>query len=350
MIQQIQSRAAGESCAQASLVRLLCAVSIWRTIMTRMLPLCGTAAWWTALICLLPGVAAALLLRLTMRLTQTNTLMEAIRACLGRTGMVIASIVLAALLLCDGASTLTVLMTFFTEGVGTRGTQLTLAILTGVLLLCSLHREGLPRAVHFLRWLMAAAAVLTAVFLLEKASVDHLFPLYGEGQSAMMAALKAGWSLSWPLVLLTAGHVHGRSRLQSGIVPIFGAVAAVLLLTLAVPHSQLVLHTSLARVMLLPVRFVPNAVRVIAQSLIMLAFFFSIGAAAQLAASSLCMPLRKHPGWLPYVLVGALVFTQAADVSALWTSLGRIEPWLLVPLLVLVVLCLPAARLRRKNR
>ena len=53
MNQEMLSRLDGERRAQQSLLHLLCAVSIWRTAMTRILPLCGAAAWWVTLICLL---------------------------------------------------------------------------------------------------------------------------------------------------------------------------------------------------------------------------------------------------------------------------------------------------------
>ena len=54
MNQETLSRLDGERRAQQSLLHLLCAVSIWRTAMTRILPLCGAAAWWVTLLCLLP--------------------------------------------------------------------------------------------------------------------------------------------------------------------------------------------------------------------------------------------------------------------------------------------------------
>lgn len=157
---QLASRIAGENCARLTMLRLVCAVSIWRTAMTQVLPLCGAAAWWVTLLCLLPGFAVAVLLRLAMHLTCASTLTEAVRACLGKRGAWAVSLVLAALLLVEGLSGLTALITLFTEGVGTRGTAFTLALLTGGALLLALHRDGLPRAAHFLRWPMAAVAVI----------------------------------------------------------------------------------------------------------------------------------------------------------------------------------------------
>ncbi|MGN1367446.1 MAG: hypothetical protein ACI4WX_01140 [Aristaeellaceae bacterium] len=351
MNRQIQARMDGERRAQLSLIRLLCAVSVWRTIMTRMLPLCGVSAWWTALLCLLPGAAAALLLRGMMALTRTATITEALRACLGRAGVLLLSLILAVLLLTDGIASITALITLFTEGLGTRGTQFTLAVLTGVMLLFSLHREGLARAVVFLRWGMIAAAVLAAACLLSDAKPDNLFPLSGEETAATLAALKAGMSLGWPLaLLLTVPPSAGTGRLRGGVLPVFGAVAAVFLLALIVPHELLMRQSGLASLLLLPTRYSPNALRVVAMSLLMLVFFLSIGASAQLATKHLGAPWKSLPAWLPYVLLAGMFLTQAADVSRLWQGIGCIEPWLLFPLALLALVCLPIALIRRKMR
>lgn len=350
MNQQARSRLDGEHRAQRSLVLLLCAVSIWRTVVTRLLPLCGASAWWVALVCLLPGLLTAALLRLVMHLTCADTLTEAIRACLGKAGVWAASAVLTVLLLLEGAASMTALMTFFTQGIGTRGTQLTLAVLTGTILLFSLHREGLSRAVYFLGWGMLAAALVWGAFLVGEARVDHLLPLYGDGRSVAVEAIITSLSLAWPLVLLLGVPRCPGGRLRCGTVTALGTVGAVLLMTLAMPHELLRQYTSLADTLMLPVRDVPNAVRILGQSLLMLAFFLGIGASAQLSAASVCIPLRSRPAWLPYVLVGALILTQAADASLLWRALETIGPWLLAPLLLQALLCLPIAFARRNRR
>lgn len=349
MKRQIRARVDGELRARTALVRLLCAVSVWRCSMTRVLPLCGASAWWLALLSLLPGAVIALLLRAVMALTRTATLTEAVRACLGKGGAILISFLLTALLLTDGVLSITSLITLFTEGLGTRGTQLTLAILTGVMLLFSLHREGLARAVCFLRWGMIAAAVLVAALLLPDARLDSLFPLHGEGSAATLAALKAGLSMGWPLALMLTVPPHtGRGRLRGGVGPVFAAVAAVLLVNLLVPHERLIQESGLASLLLLPTRYAPNALRLLAMCLLMLAFFLAIGASARLATENLCMPWRALPGWVPYALLTGMFITQAADVTRLWRGLGAVEPWLLAPLALLTVICLPAALLRRK--
>ena len=49
------------------------------------------------------------------------------------------------------------------------------------------------------------------------------------------------------------------------------------------------------------------------------------------------------------VLLAAMFLSQAGDVSRMWTWLGRIEPWLLMSLAALAVICLPIAFIRRKT-
>ncbi len=346
---ELRARMAGEAAAQSSFLRLLCAVSVWRTMMTRILPLCGASAWWVGIICLLPGFAAAALLRYVMHLTHTPTLTEAVRACLGKGGAIAASLMLTALLLTEGVTSITALITLFTQGLGTRGTQFTLAILTGAALLFCLHREGLPRAVHFLRWPMIAAAAAVAAFLLMDAKPDHLFPLWGEGTLSVCAAIRAGSSLAWPVTLLLTQEPIRKGRLRGGILPFGLALAAVLLLALAIPHELLTRQEELAALLLLPSRYLPNALRVAAMSLIMLAFFLAIGASAQLATTHLCAPWASVPGWLPHGLLAAMFLTQAGDPSQLWQVLGKISPWMIVPLGLLALISLPFALLRRKK-
>lgn len=351
MNQQTRARMEGERCARRTLLQLLCLVSIWRAAMTRVLPLCGAAAWWTTLLCLLPGIAVTALLRLTMALTGASTLAEAIRACLGKAGMLILASIMSVLLLLEGASTITALITLFTQGVGTRGTQLTLAALTGGILLFSLHREGLARAARLLRWLIAAAGVLLAVSLVTEARLDNLFPLWGEGESAVYAALKAGISLAWPFVLLlTIEPGRGYGRLMGGFWPAVLMVGGVLVVGGTIPHELLVRERGLAALLLLPTRYAANALRILSLCLMMLTFFLAIGASVQLATENLCMPWNHAPKWLSRVLLAVLFLTQALDVQGLWRLLGKAEPWLLAPLALLAVVCLPIALYRRNLR
>ncbi len=346
---QLASRIAGEKCARLTMLRLVCAVSIWRSAMTQVLPLCGAAAWWVTLLCLLPGFAVAALLRLAMHLTCTSTLTEAVRACLGKVGAWAVSLVLAALLLVEGLAGLTALITLFTEGVGTRGTAFTLALLTGGALLLSLQRDGLPRAVHFLRWPMVAAAVIVGACLLPEAQPDYLFPLHGAGEASFLAALKTGVSLAWPVALLLTASPAKQGRLRSAVLPAFAAAAALLVLALTLPQELLTGIKGLAQGLLLPTKYALNALRVLYLCLIMIGIFLTIAASVQLATEQLCAPLKQCPGWLPHALLIALILTQAGDTARLWQGLEMLQRWLLVPLALLVLVCLPMAALRRRK-
>ena len=86
----------------------------------------------------LPTVAVYLLGWLCLRLTRTGTLREAIRACLGPAAAGALSILTALTLLADGASGFTALICLFTEGVGSRASVMTLAVVTVAALLASI--------------------------------------------------------------------------------------------------------------------------------------------------------------------------------------------------------------------
>lgn len=346
----IQARAAGERRVESAMLGLLCGVSIGRGALTGIVPACGASAWWVTALCLLPGFLVTALLAGMMRLTHSPTWTEAFRRAWGMPGAWLTAGLLAALLLIDGVSSITVLTTLFTQGIGTRGTQLTLAVLTGVLLLCSLHREGLARGIFLLRWGMAAAVCIVAACLLPQARMDRLFPLCGEGRSALFDALKSGAGLGWPMVLfLCPQGKGGRGGLRRAGFAAMAAAAVILLLNLTIPHEVILADTRLSAMLLLPLRFAPNALRVVGASLMMLALFLSMGASVQLAARSLCMPIGREPRWLPYALVGVLVASQGGDLARLWRWLGQVSPCMLAALLACAVLLLPGLNRRKRG-
>ena len=350
MNQETRSRLDGEKRAQFTLLHLLCSVSVWRTAMTRILPLCGSAAWWVTLLCLLPGLLTTLLLRLTMRFSGAHTLPEAMRIALGKGGAVLLSAVLALPLAADALASVTSLITLFTQGIGTRGTPLTLALLTGGALIVSLHREGLSRGAYFLRWGMIGAVALLAAFALVEVRLDGIFPLYGDGRASVLTAVEAGVSLAWPLTLLLMSQPpRCTNRLMAASVPVLLPSGLLLLLTLTTPHELLVRESGLAAALMLPIRYAPNALRVLALSLMMLAFFLTIGASVQLLAGQITAHMKATPGWLPCALLAVLLLTQAADASLLWHGLGVIGPWLLLPLMLLSLCTWPIALTRRKR-
>lgn len=348
--ERLAERRRGEMRTERSLVQLLCAVSALRTALTRVLPLGGGATWWVLLLCLLPGVTVLLLGRMACRMTGTRTLTEMTRSVLGQRGAWVTAVVLAALLLLDAAASMTALITLFTEGVGTKGTQLTLALFTGGALLGCLHRKGLPRGVYLLRWPLLAGAAVVLAAQLTHLRVDHLFPMQGGGMRDVAAALRAGSSLAWPAVLLLCLPGENRQPLALEALPaLLPPAAVVLALCLAVPHEQLVMHGTLAECLLLPGRYAHEAVRLLSHCLLLLSFFLAIGGAALWSTELLCAPLDRSPQWLPYVVLALLTATQALDAPSLWRLLGKLEPWLLLPVAALTGGCLAISMIRRNR-
>ena len=350
MNSQLASRISAEARGERTMVQLLLAVSFWRTAATRVMPLCGVSGWWTALLCMLPGFGVALLLRWAMAISGSSTVTETVRTCLGRGGAAAFSALLALLLLTEAVSALTALLSVFTQGVGTRGTQFTLAVLTGGVMLFSLHREGLPRAVYLLRWVMLAAALMAAASVLGGTKLDFLFPLHGEGAGSALAGFLAAPSLAWPaMILLTLPPCEKRGRISCAVDPSAAAIGVLFITALAVPHERLIHCASQAEALLLPVWFAPNAIRVLWLCLLMLTFFLAVAACVQLAAKQLSAPFGRTPGWLAPVLLAGMTLTQAADTQRLTGVLSAAEPWLLLPLLTTALIVLPIAYIRRKN-
>lgn len=343
-------RRRGERRARAALIRLLASTSILRTALTRIVPEAGCSAWWLTLLCLLPGLAVYAVLSLLMRRTGTDTLTGLLRRCLGRGGAVLLSVLLGVAVLLDGLSALTALITLFTEGIGTRGTQWTLALLTGGVLCCCLHREGLARGAYLLRPVLLGAAALLAACALPGLHADGLFPMLGEGLPAVKSALCTSWSLAWPLLLLlTLPSEKSRARLQDACPVVTVATAVLLLLALTLPHERLTEPASLAARLLLPARHASNALQMLWQCLLMLTLFLSAGGAARLTADFLASPLRREVRWLPWAVLVALTLPQLLPSAALIRWLDGAEAWLLLPFAALAALCVPNAVRWRKR-
>lgn len=348
--ERIAVRLLGERRARRTLVQVIAIASIWRTAMTDLLPMAGCGLWWTALTCLLPGLAVTALLSLAMRLNCSATLPELARSCLGPIGGWLVSLLLAGALAVEAVSAMSALIAVFTRGVGTRGTQITLALLTGGALLPSLHREGLARAAYLLRWVLLGGAVLAAATGLGAVRLDNLYPLLGNGGASVKSALCISWSLGWPFVLLlTIPQEEKRPRLCDAAPVVLLVTAALAFLCLTIPHEVLLAGGSMAQRLLLMARYAPSAVQVLLLSVIMLAFFLAIAGAVQGAAVSLLMPARNPPGWLPHAVLIAVIALQCLPFAALQRGISSLSPWLLLPFALLCALCLPMAIIRRKR-
>ena len=348
--ERLAMRLQGERRTVQCMIRLVALTSMLRTLLTRVLPLAGAASWWMALICLLPGFMVYALLVWVMRLNRASVLTDALRACFGRFGAWLLAVALGALLLLDGASSMTALITLFTEGIGTAGTQFTLALLTGAMLCFCLHRDGLPRGIFFLRWLMLGALAVMAADWLYMARLDGLFPVLGDGMPALVEAFRAGMGLAWPLVLLlTAEPVHAGARLRP-VLPVALLCLGVMLLTcLSLPHELLVRHHDLSGSLLEMTLHLQPAVRMTAICLILLTLFLALGGTAHLFAGTVGGPVGRGQRWLPYAAVAAFVLCQLLDIRQLWTFLSALEPWLLCPLAALAIAALPVALIRRRR-
>lgn len=336
--------------ASFSLLRLICIASLIRTSCTRLLPLAGASSWWILILCLAPGIGVCLLLGIGMRVSRTGSLTELARCCFGRAGAWLASLTLALLLLTEASAALQALIVLFTEGVGTRGTTWSLALLTLLAVLLAIHVRGLPRGVFLLRWPMTAALLLLAACSVPHIRLDRLFPLAGEGLSALAAALQAGYSLGWPLALLFTEELSVKGSRWSSVVGVSAVGAGcLLLLSLTIPHALLLQTGNTAEALLIAFRLMPPSLQLLGQCLMMLLLFLTICGCVRLCVSHLCAPIGRTPVLLP-AAAALLLLTQIGAFTRVLPWMGSLERWLLAPLSVLAVFCLAVAPFRRKRR
>lgn len=335
---RLSVRLEGERRAQRAMVQLVCAVSILRTGLTAVVPLVGGASWWVLLVCLLPGLAVYAALALLLHRTRSGSLVSLLGRCLGRRGSAAACALGGALMLGEAAASLTALMTAFTQGLGASGTRWSLALLTCGALAAALHGEGLPRAVVVLRRVLTAGAVAALALSVQRLRADALFPMMGAGGPSVWVALRTGWGIGWPLVfLLAVPEESPRQRLNAPCPVVLTALAVVLFVQLISPHEVLVQTRSLADCLLLPAHDAPSALRMLARCLLMLGFFLSIAGNVLLTAEGVkaCVAWPK----IPWAILAVVALSQALDAGALWRGIMRVQPWLLIPGIALVILC-----------
>lgn len=340
--ERLQQRLLADRLCHRSLLRMLCVLSVLRTFVTVVLPLAGNAAWWLIVVLLLPGVIAVLLAEVCIRNTKCQTLQECVQSLMGKTGECVVSGLLSALLLIDGIATITTLVCFFTEGTNAEGTQITMTILTCAVLLWCLDQNGLPRGIWLLKWVMLGAGVIVGLDLLGKAQTDHLFPLLGNGTQSVMRAVGAGVSLSWPLLLLlTEPPVHKKSSHIAELVPPLLLIAlCVLLLALAFPGEVVARTDNLAQTLLLPIKYLHSAVKMLMQCLLMLTMFLLIAAQAHTASRMSVLVSERARHILPHVFVILIGLTQLLPIKRLWSVVCVVERWMLLPIgLIVLALC-----------
>lgn len=347
-MQRIQKRRAGQRQTQNALIGLLCAVSTTRVALTQLLPLCGSAAWWLSAVCMLPGLGVYGGFRLLMRRTGTRTLTDCARKRCGTFGSLLTMLTLTIPLLLDAIASLTSLITFFTEGIGARGSQFTLTLLTAAVMLLCLNRDGLGRGVYLLRHVLLVATGIVAINALLDAHPDGIYPLLGEGISPLRAGFRAAWGMSWPFVLLLEfPQEAGEKQCPAMLCGLLSAPIVLLLLSLTIPPELTVPEQNLAGGLVLPTLFLQPAVRTLSQCLLMMTLFLSVTGSAQFAARFAVSRSRKPISWVPYALIGLLTLTQLFDISHLWRVLTRLTVWSLVPALLLLVALAVAPLCRR---
>ena len=102
--ERLAQRRTAQLCAWRSLWRVAACASILRTAVTRLLPLCGAAAWWMTAACLAPGLVCYGLCCLALRLTRTQSLPECARQLLGRAGETALSLLCGVAVAVDGGA------------------------------------------------------------------------------------------------------------------------------------------------------------------------------------------------------------------------------------------------------
>lgn len=325
-------RQLGERRALRTQWRLLACASILRTVVTRILPLAGASAWWVTLLCLLPGYLLYALGCLGLRLTKTAALPDCARVLMGQAGVWLVYGLAAAALLVEGASSMTALITLFTEGIGTQGTQTTLAAVAAILLLFCLNKEGLARGIYFLRLPLAVMLMAVLAGLGSIARLDHAFPLLGGGVSSVRAAVGSGAGMGWVFLLPLLQEPASQRRIAEPLPPMLLCTACVALLNLALPHEVFTANAALADSLVLTVAFVGPFLRLIAICLWMAALFLSIASAASLGAQYALAPAGRELVWLPGAAAVCFAAAQWLGARELWKGLGAVEPWLLLAL------------------
>lgn len=317
-----QMRLQGDRRARVCQIQLWCTASILRTVVTEIIPLCGSAGWWMAAVCLMPGVAVFLLLRWMMRRTGAGTLNEGIRRSTGQAGVRCFSVLMPLLLMLDGAASMTALVTIFTEGIGTEGTQITMAALTLAAVAGCLHRDGLPWGIWLMRRGLLLIALAAAGVMLGMIRPDGLHPLLGQGGHAVLAAGRAGASMGWCLILLLTVEDAGRGYAVRLTFPLAATIGAGLLLCLTYPCETLLQQGTLAEKLLQGALHLPPALRTVVHALIMLTLLLSIATAVQLATEQLLAPSGRELVWLPYLLAAGIAATQCLNIRRLWQVLN----------------------------
>lgn len=319
--EQRMMRIQGDRRARQMQVQFLCCVSMVRCVVMQMLPLCGSALWWVAPLCMAPGIVVYLLISTGLKRSGAATV-QAATAKAGKVVRWITGGLVFLLLMLDGAASMTALITAFTQGIGTEGTQLTLAGLTLLALLGCMKKDGLPWGIYMMRKGLMSLALVIAAVMTSMANVDGIHPVLGTGSGGILAAIRAGAGMAWPLILLTTIEPP-RPGIIRPVLPVAAVTfGAGIMLCLVYPCEVLIRSGTMAERLLMPALHLPQALRTLAHSLGMLTLFLEIASVVQLSAERLAEISGRDRIWFPYVIAAALAGTQALDIHRLWRGVS----------------------------
>lgn len=319
----------GECKAKRCQWQLLAFMNIFLTAVTRVLPLAGSAGWWITAACVLTAWGLYALGYWGLCRRKISSLPPGCAVCL----------LAFAASLTDGVRYLTALVTLFTEGVGTSGTQFTLALTTVALLMLALKKEALARGIFFLRYGLAALLMAVLAWFVTQGRVNHLFPLMGNGLPDVLAAFRAGLGMGWPFLLGLMDEPAEEHPMLAPLPPALLGCSSVLCICLAIPHEVLMQHTSLGEALVQTVAYLPSPVRLLAICLWMSGSFLALGSVCCLGSDLLLSPWSRRCAWLPFGLAGITVVTQGLSIRGLWMVLGWAAPFSLAALAVGMLAC-----------
>lgn len=330
--ERLAMRLKGERRVARSQWRLATCAVILRTAVTRILPQAGAAGWWMTLVCLLPGLALYGLCCAGMRISKTDTLPACAEKALGSAGVWLLHLLTAAALAAEGAACMTALATLFTEGIGTRGTQLTLGLSAAGLLLFALHSEGLPRGIFFLRIPVAAMAAAALGGLLALAKTDHLFPVLGDGVTGLQSAFLSGVGMGWIFILPLMQPPADKKRTAEPWPPVVLCMGVIACLNLALPQELLSANVSLGDSLTGSVAHLAPFPRLMGICLWLALLFLSMASMASLAGRYILVPAGRTCSWLPGMIALCWAAAQGANVRWMWQTMCSVQPWLLAVL------------------
>lgn len=349
--QRLALREKNQRRARRTCWRILAVAGVLRSAFIQVFPMAGASGWWLCMVSLLLALVPYWLCCLLMKKLGASTLPDALRAAFGRVGVWVAFILVAAVLLWDALCTMTALVTLFTQGIGARGTQLTLAVLTGCVMLLCLQRDGLIYGLQMLRWPLGILLVIAVACRAGQIRGDHLFPPLGQGMQANLAALRAGAGLGWPLVLLLMEEpAVPRVRWRDPL-PAWGlAVGILLLITLTIPHEMMLQYATMAQGMLMTAAFLSPAAQLAILCLWMVGLFLLLAVETRWAADAAMVPSGRESPRIALLMTAMLVASQIMPPDRLWPWLAGVQPWLVLPLVLACAALGLAAIIRQRRR